>query len=292
MTCLFFISNYVMLTKWSVQDLPFDIKFNMIWESYLEYIKLIFTKWDWGATKQFAFRVPVWELVKPKMKLTIGLNLIAFVLYIVIGIVLGVIAAIKKNSFVDQLICSVTTFFNSLPSFVLILILILVLGYWLKWFPPIVLPLDAELYYFSLSIPLIALILPQLSQIALLVRGEIIELREAEFIILAKAKGLSNYRILIRHILRNALVPIVPTLSQSFMTVMISSVFIERTANLPGLANLFLKSIFVSNNGSISYDTPVVILVCLIYSGIAMTITLLLDVLYRFIDPHVRIGTN
>lgn len=262
----------------------------MIWEYYCQYVKLIFTKWFWGYTTRFAHPVTVWELVKPKMLMTFSLNIIAFFAYTLVGIILGIIAAYKRNTVIDYVICSITTFFNSLPSFVLIFLMILVLGYGLHWLPPIILPKDADQYYLSFAIPLLALILPQLSSITLLVRGEIIELMDADFYLLAKIKGYNNKQILIKHTLKNALVDIIPLFSHTFMVVMISSFFIEYTANIPGLAKLFLSSIFVGNEGVIYFEIPVVIVICLIYSVMGMVMTLFLDVVYRFIDPQVRIG--
>lgn len=291
-SALYIISDYVMYSNWSFPRPSFFSKISWVMADYKDFLKRIFTKWDWGYTFNMHNRVSVWEFVVPRAKMSMIINLLAFVLYTGIGIILGIIAAYKKDTIVDRLICYIITFFNSIPSFVLILFMLIFFGYYLKWFPAVMMPKDSGKYYQSFIIPLLALILPQLSQVAILVRAEIVEQAKADYVMLAKVKGFSARRILFKHNLKNALIPVIPTLPHLFMSVMLTSVYIEKASNIDGLANLILDSVFIETPYGIAiyFDIPFVLVICFIYSAMAMLVGLVIDIVFRFIDPQIRVG--
>ena len=225
------------------------------------------------------------------------INFVAFIYYIVVGIILGIVSAIKKNTFIDRAISTITLIISSIPSFTLVLILILVVGFQLRWLPPVYLPMYTgfNLWVLSLIIPITALAIGQVAHITRMVRGELIEILDSDFLLLAKVKGLNKRQLIFRHALNNSMAPILPTLTSTFILVLANSFIIEKISGIRGVANLFLRSIITPTEfggGSILIDIPVAILICVLLTLMSLVIALLLDVLYRFIDPRVRIGAR
>ncbi|MFW6318755.1 MAG: ABC transporter permease [Bacillota bacterium] len=229
-----------------------------------------------------------------RMPLTLRINVVVLVAFIVIGSLLGVISALKRHSLTDAIISSITMFFNSIPPIFLIFPLIVIFGYQLEILPrffPVSEPRISQ-RILGYVIPVIALGGPAISSISRLVRGELVESINAEYMMLARVKGLSRRQAIIRHGFRNAMVPIIPEIPTLFMGVLMSSFFIESVYNINGLANWYLKSMYRQYFGSGYFFIiiPNAMIISLFYAGLVISLNVVTDVSLGLIDPRIHMG--
>lgn len=293
MSSIFIFTLFISISQ-RMRFTPFFDRISIVWIQYKNYLNGIIKDWYWG--RSHIAQGNVWYAVVPKIKITAIINLIAFFIYTIVGIILGIITAFHKNRPLDYLIGNVALLFNSLPSFILIFLLVILLGYTFKIFPPLHLSkiYGYKKYYLSYAIPMLALVLPQIGYICQLVRGEVSEIIKADYMLLVRVKGLSKFQGLMRHGFRNVLVAILPSLSTTFTSVITSSMFIERVSNIPGLALLFFESLIDERPDGFYLvpDIPLLVLVCGIYSLLIFGINFIIDVLYRVLDPSMKIGSK
>lgn len=290
---LFIVTKLAMCELWSLPH-PLQDDVPMVIAEYIKYIKGIFTNWDWGYSVDGE---PVWDLLLQKIPISLKINLIAFIIYIPFGIIIGIISAVKRNTKTDFIIGCLTLIFSSIPSFILIFILIYVFGYCLHWLPPIY---PSKISGFmnrlgGLIIPIIALSVGPVADLTRLVRGELIETLDSEYILLVRAKGLNKRQAIFRHALRNSLVPILPKIPSTFVYVLCGSFFIEIIYNIPGIANLFLDSLFrpfLFNSKYLFIDIYVVVIIGAFYSVLSLISALLVDISYGIIDPRIKMGSK
>ncbi|MFP4177446.1 MAG: ABC transporter permease [Acholeplasmataceae bacterium] len=274
---------------------PFGQFFEPVCEEYFAYIEAVFTRFDWGSD----FRgTPVWDTVTAKAPLTIKLNLIAFAVYMTFGIGFGILSAVKKNSLFDRLFGSITLVIGSIPSFIMIFALIIYVGYRFELLPPIY-PIGAsELGFFRLihavAIPLIALSLEPLAKMTRLVRSELLESFDSDYVLLLTTKGLNQRQVIFRHHIKHSAVSVVPEIAPTFMYVLFGSFFIEMVFNMQGLANLFFDSLFRPFMSSyyVDIDIETTILISVFYAVFGMIATLLMDTFYVLLDPRIKIGSK
>ena len=295
MTIVFFIGTMTMLYYWSYPRLTLQETVPITIEHYFEYIKGIYKEWYWGHTVATIPRSSAWDRVIVTVPVTIMINAIAFVFYVTIGIVLGIMTGIKKNSLIDKLINNVVFILNSIPSFTLLLIMILFIGIQAQLLPPRYVPFESGFkeWRLGLIMPLIALCVAPIAHIMILVRGEYRESQQSDYLLLARAKGLNKRQLFFRHGLRNSLAPVSPSLVSMFIIVLCNSFIIEEISKTNGMGALFLISIKKREQFGESvfqFDTYVVILIVLVISAMCLIFNLIMDLSYKLIDPRVRIG--
>jgi len=290
---LLFFSTWIATFEKYFKTVRFVEYIPFIWDKFVIYLSNIFQHWDWGISEMGD---PVWPLVFERIHYTMAITLACLVFFVVFGVLLGILCAIKKNTWIDRTITFLTTVFSSLPSFVAVWILMLVLGWGLKWVPSYY-PVSPETVWEALSglvIPVLALSLWPLSKIIYLVRGEVSEILTEEYMLLAKTKGLTKTQCIVRHALANTFVVIMPEIVNSFLFILGSSFLVEIIYNIQGVANLFFDALLKPFMDAfyIRMDIPVAVLVATFYMSFGLVFCLIIDVLTSVIDPRIKIGSK
>jgi oligopeptide transport system permease protein len=209
------------------------------------------------------------------VSLTIGG--IALLVALVFGVALGSAAAVHRDAAGDYAIMGFSALGLALPSFVVAPVLALVFGVWLGW-----LPAGGWGSAAHLALPTIALALPFIAAIARLTRGSVIEVLSAPFIRTARSKGLPDRIVLLRHVLPNALTPVVSFLGPAAAAMLAGSVVIEQVFALPGLGRYFVQ-------GALNRDYTLVMGAVIVYAALILTFNLLVDLAYTRLDPRLRV---
>jgi peptide/nickel transport system permease protein len=228
---------------------------------------------------------PVTEVIARRLEPSLLLSLLGITLAVAVGVPVGVIAAVRRNTIVDQLLMSGALFGISIPSFWLGLNLILLFSLRLNLFPTSgYIPLNEGWTGTLTTLALPAMTLGALGSgfIARMTRSAMLEVLSADFVRTAQAKGLTHYRVVSRHALRNALIPIVTVIGLAAGTLMAGGVItVETVFAIPGVGLLVISSI-------LRRDFPVIQGVLLYVSLVYVFVNLLIDLLYVFLDPRVK----
>ena len=267
------------------QSLPPAIKANLdaaygldqpLAKQYLRYLKNL-AHGDFGPS--FKFRdVRVGELIGQGLPVSLALGLCAILLAILAGVPLGAVAAIRQNSVWDHGIRSVAVLGVALPSFVIGPLLALVFGLYLQWLPVAGWVSGAPEY---LVLPVITLALPVIAYVARLTRASFLEVLRANYIRTARAKGVGQLRVIWRHALRPALMPVVSYLGPATAFVVTGSLVVETVFGLPGTGRYLVQ-------GAINRDYTLVMGMIIVYGCITLLCNLVADLLYSWLDPRVR----
>jgi peptide/nickel transport system permease protein len=223
-------------------------------------------------------RQPVIELIAQKLPVTLQLSLMAFVIALCIGIPMGVLSAVKKNSFWDYLANGIGLAGLSTPNFWLGIMLILLISVDLGWLPP------SGDWRRSLATTIMpAFVLGNAIAAVLMrhTRSAMLTALDQDFVRTARAKGLRSHVVILRHALRNALVPVVTLGALELGTLLSGAVLTEQVFSIPGFGKLIVDAVF-------NRDYPVVQGVVLVTAGIYVGLNLLADILYVFINPRMR----
>jgi len=234
-------------------------------------------KGDLGVSFQFD-NTPVTELLANRIGPSATLGLEAMIFGALIGIFLGVVAALKQNTWMDYGSTFIAVVGKSVPSFIFAGLLQYYVAVKLGWLP--VMFWRGPEYTI---LPTIALAMFPISIAARFMRTEMIEVLGSDYITLAKAKGASYWQISVKHALRNALIPVVTVLGPLAVGLMTGSLVIERIFGIPGLGEQFVKSISVN-------DYPVIMGTNILFAVLFVVIILVVDILYGIIDPRIRIS--
>ncbi len=293
-TVLYYAMNLVMIRFWGPRPyIPFPDNFAIVWERYTVYLSGVLTEWDWGTTRRGE---NVWETFREKAPITLRVNIATFIVYLTLGTLLGFISALKRNTFIDRFISSFTLIFGSLPSFILIFPLVIIFGFQLGWlprrYPPEYMPYKDLMI--GLIIPVIALAGPAIARVTRLVRGELIETMNAEYMMLARVKGLNKRQALRNHSLKNALVPILTELPFIITSVLMFSFFVEPVYMIRGVAIWFLDHMYDSYDGGGYFliHVPIAIVVSMFYAIIGLTVKFVCDLIQCLLDPRISLGIN
>ena len=248
-----------------------------IFDQYLAYLGNIL-KGDFGYSFQFN-NLPVTQIIADRAGPSIQLGLQAMVLGTVVGTFLGVIAAVKQNTWIDTFTSIFAIAGRSVPNFVFAVILQFVFAVVLE-----VLPIAFWREGFKSTIlPTLALSISPMAEAARFIRTEMIEVLNSDYIELAKAKGFSKFYIILKHALRNALIPLLTILGPVTAGLMTGSLVIEQIFSITGIGEQFTKSILVN-------DYPTIMGITIMYSTILIVMILIVDILYGIIDPRLRMG--
>ncbi len=242
---------------------------------YANYMKNV-VKGDFGNSFQYDNQ-PVWDLIKPRLVPSLQMGLFAMVIGAITGVILGVIAATRQNTWVDYLATFISVIAISVPSFVLAVLLQYVFAVRLQWFPV------AGWEGISTAIlPSLALSAVVLATVARYIRAEMIEVLSSDYILLARAKGNSTSKVLFGHALRNALIPVVTILVPMLAGILTGTLTIENIFGVPGLGDQFVRSITTN-------DFSVIMAITLLFSTLFIVSIFIVDVLYGLIDPRIRL---
>ena len=259
-------------------------------QQYGIYLKNIFTKFDFGTSWYVKYNTGAWELLSSRLLPTLLVNLYSLLFSIPIGIVLGIYAAIKKNKWQDSLISTSVMVFVSVPSYVYAFLVQYFLYFKLRWLPLTVYSLaDAggswftwKMFY-SMIAPILALSFGQIAGLARFTRAELTESLTSDYMLLARTKGLTRSQATSRHALKNAMVPILPSIISSFVGILGGSLVIEQIFSIPGVGGLYMQSVFQRDYDVFMIDT-------IFYTLIGLLAGILVDISYGFIDPRIRMG--
>ena len=247
-----------------------------LWKQYLLYLGNV-VRGDFGPSFQYR-DYSVTELISIGFPVSLMLGGIAIVLALVLGGMLGAVAALRQNSWVDSLVMAGAMTGITIPNFVMAPLLSLIFGVYLSWLPVGgwgERPAQAIL-------PIVALALPQVAYIARLTRGSMIEVLRSNYIRTATAKGLPAGRMLIRHALKPALLPVVSYLGPATAAIITGSVVIEQIFGIPGIGRYFVQ-------GALNRDYTLVMGVVIFYGSLIIVFNLLVDLVYGLMDPKVRL---
>ncbi|MBL8341955.1 MAG: ABC transporter permease subunit [Rubrivivax sp.] len=264
--------------------------------AHVRYFEMLasFARFDLG--KSFLQNKDVWALIKEKLPVSISLGLWTFFISYLISVPLGVAKAVREGSRFDTFTTFGVLLGYAIPGFVLGVLLIVLFagGSFLEWFPLRGLTSDhwAELtawgkvkdYFWHLTLPLVCLVIHSFAVVTLLTKNTFVEEVRKQYVLVARAKGLSQERVLYKHIFRNALIPLVTGFPAAFIGAFFAgSVLIETLFSLDGLGLLSFESI-------VRRDYPVVLGSLYLFTLIALVVKLASDVLYTVVDPRVQFG--
>jgi oligopeptide transport system permease protein len=219
----------------------------------------------------------VGELISQGLPVSLTLGFGALVLALFFGIPLGILAALHRDTTVDHATLGVAILGVALPSFVVGPLLALTFGLYLHWLP--VAGWEADLRH--LVLPIVTLSLPIIATVARLTRASLLEVLRAGFVRTARAKGLGEWRVIWRHALRPALLPVVSYLGPAAATVLTGSLVVETVFGLPGSGRFLVE-------GAIDRDYPLVMGMVIVYGAITLLCNLIADLAYGWLDPRVR----
>ncbi len=247
-----------------------------VWQQYLLYMKQIM-KGDMGPSYKYVGR-DVSDIIRDTFPVSLALGLCAVLVTVGLGIPAGILSAYRPNTALDHTCIFFATLGISVPSFVLATVLILLFSHYLHWFPPALWegPRHAIM-------PALALGAGFAGYIARLTRSTILEVLSSDYIRTARAKGLSEPVVLLKHALKNAVPPIISVIGPLTAGLVTGSFIIEFIFSIPGMGNYFITA--VTNR-----DYPLIMGVTLVYAVLIVLANIIVDMLYRAVDPRVSLN--
>ena len=248
---------------------------------FFHYVKNMLTG-DFGVSYNISKNTPISQLIATRLPISIRIGGTAVSLGAVVGLVLGLIAALRHDTWVDTLCTVISVIGVSVPSYVFALLLSYQLGFNMKLFPML---FDAKRAMASSILPSISLSMFTMASIARVTRSEMMEVLDSDYMLLSESKGISGFALIFRHALRNALIPIITVLAPLIVDLMTGSLVVEKIFAIPGVGSLLVNAIQ-------SNDYNVVISLAFIYSAMYIGIMLVVDILYGIIDPRIRLAKD
>ena len=247
-----------------------------LWKQYLLYLNNLLHG-DLGAS----FRYADWsvnELVAKALPVSLAIGGVAMLVSILVGVGLGIVAALRQNSLADFLVMMLANIGSVIPSFVIGPVMVLVFALWLRWLPAGGWE-NFDWRYMAMPVALLTLI--NVATIGRVMRGSLIEVMKSNFIRTARAKGLPTRTVVLRHALKPALLPVVSVLSPLAISSITAALVTETVFSLPGIGKLIV-------NGAGNRDYTLVLGLVVLITVIAVTLNLLVDLAYAALDPKIR----
>jgi len=270
------------------QELGLDEPF---YEQYYIYMRNIVTEGDFGESVTIYRGVKVWDIIWPRMLVSLQPGLVALIIAFPVGIVVGIFAALRQGTWMDPFSISSFLFFQSIPVLVSLPFLVLIFVVKLGWLPALgwggpevdVGPQEISLGIFSkhIILPAVALSLPGIAGIARLVRATTLSVLGEDYVRTARAKGLQERTVVGRHVARNALLPLVTIIGLSLVALLEGAFFTETILGIPGIGALAFQA-------TTSRDYDVILALVLMTSTAFIVANILIDIAYTFIDPRIR----
>ncbi|CAN5701611.1 ABC transporter permease [soil metagenome] len=255
---------------------------------YIRYVKWAGAFLTGNMGYSFVSPVPVSALIWQRLPVTLWVVGLAYLVSVALAFPLGILSALKRYTWLDQLATTFAFAGFSIPPFFTGLIFIIIFSVWLGWLPFIY---DSTLTVNSFSsllaqvkqsiMPVAVLALFQTAVLMRYIRAAVIEQLTMDYVRTAYAKGLSGWEVMVRHVLRNALIPVVTLIALDIPTVFTGALVTEQVFRVPGIGSLLIDSITRS-------DTPVVMAITFIYAILIVMFNLIADVLYGVLDPRIR----
>jgi len=232
---------------------------------------------DFGTSLKYEGQ-SVNAIIARSVPVSAGIGFLAYLLALSVGVFIGSVAALKQNSVWDYLSMALAMIGISIPNFVLGPILVLGLSLNLYWFPP---ARWSGLLSRGIVLPVLTLSAIYMAYIARLTRAGMLEVLRSDYIRTARAKGLSERAVVIRHALRGGIMPVVSFTGPALALLLTGTVVVERIFALPGLGNYFIQA-------SLNRDEPLILGIVAFISIILLLMNLLVDIAYAYLDPRIR----
>lgn len=247
-----------------------------LYKQYFLYLENL-SQGDFGPSFKYKDQ-SVNDLIASAFPVSIKLGMVAFAFAVVLGVAAGTLAALNQNSRWDYILMSFSMLGVIMPSFVFAPVLVLIFAIYLGWLPAGGWNGGSAMY---IILPVASLTIAYVAGIARIMRGSMIEVLHSNFIRTAKAKGLSTSRIILKHALRPALLPVITYLGPAFVGIITGSMVIESVFGLPGMGLLFV-------NGALNRDYSLVLSLTILVGTLTILFNAIVDILYAIIDPKIR----
>lgn len=247
-----------------------------LWRQYITYLNNV-VHLDFGVPNKYPNET-VTSLIARTWPTTLRLGVVTVTVAYSLGLLLGILAAVRQRSFIDYALTFIATMGIAVPSFVIAIWLILVFGVRLEWFP--LRGLDS---WRSYVLPVTAYALGPMALVARYTRTSLVDNFKSDYVRTARAKGLAERAVLTRHVFRNALIPLVTVVLPEIPNILTGSIFIEMTFGIPGIGRFFVQSTF-------NRDYPMIMALVLLVAAVWGLMYLLTDILYVILDPRIRLG--
>ena len=242
---------------------------------YITYLGDIVTKFDFGPSLKQRGR-NVNDIILDGMKTSAKLGLIAAVIALICGVILGSVAALRRNKLIDRIIMIITTAFVSMPSFIMGSLLLIAFAINLKWFSANGASKN------GLVLPVITLSLYPMAYITRLTRSSMLEVLGQDYIRTAKAKGVSGVKIIFGHALKNSLIPVITYFGPMLAGIVTGSLVVEQIFAVPGIGRAFVNSIT-------GRDYPLVMGTTIVLATLIVIMNLVGDIMYKVVDPRITL---
>jgi oligopeptide transport system permease protein len=244
-------------------------------EQYFTYLKDVVTRFDFGPSLKLRGR-DVIDIIADGMKVSARLGLMAASIALVLGVVLGSVAALRRNKFIDKIIMVMTTAFISMPSFIMGTLLLLVFALKLALFPA-----NGETAE-GMILPVITLSLSPMANITRLTRSSMLDVLGQDYIRTARAKGVSPTKIIFGHALKNSLIPVITYFGPMLAYIVTGSLVVEQIFAVPGIGRYFVSSIT-------GRDYPLIMGTTIVLASLIVIMNLLSDIMYKIVDPRINL---
>ena len=251
-----------------------------LYEQYLRYMANAL-RGDFGISFQSPTETVI-QLIGRTWPISISLGLMAIAVAFPLGLGLGILSAVKQNSWIDYITTFVSAIGITVPTFVISTWLLLILVVRLGWLPTGGWPGSGNADWRTVIMPVIALSLAPMALVARYTRSSLVEVIHSDYVRTARAKGLSERAVVMRHALKNALIPLLTILGPQIPNLITGTIFVEVIFRVPGLGKFFVSSIYLR-------DYPMIMATMLLVAMLWSITYLLSDILYVIVDPRVRL---
>ncbi len=246
-----------------------------VFEQYVTYLKDVVTRFDFGPSLKQRGRMVI-DVIGDGMRTSIKLGLIAAVSALGTGVVLGAVAALRRNKFIDRVIMVITTAFVSMPSFIMGSLLLVLFS--VMWG---LLPANGATEG-GLILPVVTLALYPMAYTTRLTRSSMLDVLGQDYIRTAKAKGVSGGRIIFGHALKNSLIPVLTYAGPMLAYIVTGSLVVEQIFAVPGIGRAFVSSIQ-------NRDYPLIMGTTIVLASLIVIMNLVTDILYKVVDPRITL---
>jgi ABC-type dipeptide/oligopeptide/nickel transport systems, permease components len=258
----------------------YRVEYGLDKPAYIQYLNWVgkLMKGDMGLSLKS--KMPVSKMLSQRIPVTLRLCGIALLIQLLLSVPIGLLMAYKKNTIIDKVFMAITMFFSAIPSFWIAILLMLILGVKLRW-----LPVTGFTSWKNYIMPIMAMVLGGCASTIRLTRSEVLEVVHEKFVVTAYAKGLDKKTVMIKHVLRNALILVVVMTFLSLPWIIAGSVVIEFIFGIPGMGLLLTNSI-------LSRDFPIVQSIILIISFLTVIANIMSDIVTALLDPRIMTSIN
>ena len=246
-----------------------------VFEQYITYLSDVITRLDFGPSLKDRGRNVI-DIISDGMKVSVKLGLMAAGIALVVGVVLGAVAALRRNKFIDKVIMVITTAFVSMPSFIMGTLLLLLFALMLRWVPA------NGAMEGGLILPVITLALYPTAYITRLTRSSMLDVLGQDYIRTARAKGVSQVKIIFGHALKNSLIPVITYFGPMLAYIVTGSLVVEQIFAVNGIGRAFVNSIT-------NRDYPLIMGTTIVLAALIVIMNLVSDILYKVVDPRITL---